>query len=255
MPAFIDPAGERLFNDVGLLEDLLEHEVLVAALLGGRHVPGDLHDVARDRRAVVRRQLVTVASDDDELALLQDDLFARVGQNRGRIRGDEHLAFADADDQRARTVTRENQVFRIVAGEHAQRVGAAYLGKRAPHGGFEVAVVVHLDQMRKDFGIGLALENVTEADQPSTQRSVVFDDAVMNDGDLSGAVHMRVRVGVRGTPVGCPARVAHADRPGEAFAVAQPLRQTRKLPLGFRAGQGAGCVDDGYPGAVVAAVL
>ena len=186
---------------------------------------------------------------------MQDDLFARVRQNRRRIRGDEHLALADADDQRARAVAREDQMFGIVAGEHAQRVGAAYFAERAPNGRLEVAVVVHLDQVREHFGVGLALENVAEVDQAGTKRRVVLDDAVVDDRDFSGTVHMRVGVGVRGTPVGRPARVSHADRPGEAFAVAQALRQARQLPLGFRTGQHAGSVDHGDSGAVVAAVL
>ena len=163
--------------------------------------------------------------------------------------------FADADDERARAVAREDQVFGIVAGKHAQRVGAAYFAERAPHGRLEVAVVVHLDQVREHFGVGFALENVAELDQTGAQRRIVLDDAVVDDGDLPGAVHMRMGVGVRRTPVGRPARVSHADRPGEAFAVAQALRQARQLPLGFRTGQHAGSVDDGDPGAVVAAVL
>ena len=44
--------GDRLGDGVGLLVDLLEHERLVAALLGGLLVPVDLLDRALDRAAV-----------------------------------------------------------------------------------------------------------------------------------------------------------------------------------------------------------
>ena len=49
--------GDRLGDGVGLLVDLLEHERLVAALLGGRLVPVDGRDLALDRRAVGMHEL------------------------------------------------------------------------------------------------------------------------------------------------------------------------------------------------------
>ena len=52
--------GDRLGDRVRLLVDLLEHERLVAALLGGLRVPVDLDDLALDRRAVGRRELDAV---------------------------------------------------------------------------------------------------------------------------------------------------------------------------------------------------
>ena len=46
------PVGDRLGDRVGLFVDLLQHEGLVAALLGGVLVPGDLLGLALDRVAV-----------------------------------------------------------------------------------------------------------------------------------------------------------------------------------------------------------
>ena len=71
--------------------------------------------------------------------------------------------------------------------------------------------MVHFDQVREHFGIGLALEDVARCDQLRTQRRVVFDDAVVHDGDASGAVHVRMGVSVVGTAVGRPTRVAETD--------------------------------------------
>jgi hypothetical protein len=45
------PVGDRLGDRVGLLVDLLEHEGVVAALLGGVGVPIDLHRLALEGRA------------------------------------------------------------------------------------------------------------------------------------------------------------------------------------------------------------
>jgi hypothetical protein len=77
----IDAAGERIADDFRLLVDLLEHEVLEAALFGGAHVPGHVGDFARDLLAVERRDLRAVARDDDDLAFLDDELLARVVEN------------------------------------------------------------------------------------------------------------------------------------------------------------------------------
>jgi hypothetical protein len=46
------PSRQRLRDGVRLLVDLLEHEGLVAALLGLLGVPIDLVDLALERRAV-----------------------------------------------------------------------------------------------------------------------------------------------------------------------------------------------------------
>ena len=48
------PIGDRLGDRVGLLVDLLQHEGLIAALLGGVLVPGDLLDLAA--RSACRRR-------------------------------------------------------------------------------------------------------------------------------------------------------------------------------------------------------
>ena len=128
--AFVYTSGQRLLDDVGLLEDLLEHEMLEAALLGGTGIPHHLDRLALDVIAVVVGQAITVASHDGDLALLQNNLFARVRQNRGRVRGDVRLAFADADDQRARTIAGKDQMVGIVAGDDAESVRAAHLVQR-----------------------------------------------------------------------------------------------------------------------------
>ena len=100
-----------------------------------------------------------------------------------------------------------------------KRVRAAHLVQRATHRLDDTAAglgrpVVHLDQMRENFRVGFALEDVAEFDQAGSQRGVVFDDPIVDHGDLSVAVHMRMGVGIGGTAVGRPARMPDADRSG-----------------------------------------
>jgi len=103
--------------------NLLEHEVRVAALLGrlGRprdHVHGPLHHCARS------------VGDDDrtrpqvgDVAVGQEYDLLGVGDDGRGIRGEETLAFAQADDE-GRVQARADQPFGLVAMHHYQRVGA-----------------------------------------------------------------------------------------------------------------------------------
>ena len=60
--------------------------------------------------------------------------------------------------------------------------------------------IVFLEQMREHFGVGLARERVAFVDQLRAQAGVVLDDAVVHDGEFLRAVHMRMRVVIRGRP-------------------------------------------------------
>ena len=75
-------ARDGLGDRVGLLVDLLEHEGLVAGLLGRLLVPVDLGDLAVDRLARRRHERDAVGAHDDDLAVL-DDLDAGASR-RGR---------------------------------------------------------------------------------------------------------------------------------------------------------------------------
>ena len=253
--AVVDAPAQRFLDHVGLLEDLLEHEMFEAALLGGSRVPGDQNRLALDAIPRVIGEAKTVASDDRDLALLQDDFFARVRQNRRRIGCDVHFAVTDADDERTRAIASKDEMIGIVARYDAERVGAANFMERAAYRLFEVAVVVQLDQMREDLGIGFAAKNVAELDQARSQGGVVFDDAVVNDRDLAAAVHVRMCVGVGRRPVRCPASMSDADDPGKLLAVIEPLGEPGEFSLGFRTRQGSIGVDDGDAGAIVSPVL
>lgn len=62
---------EGVTDRVRLVEDLLLHERVVATLLRGRGVPGDLVGLALGRRAVEVDDLVTLGGDRDDLVLAE----------------------------------------------------------------------------------------------------------------------------------------------------------------------------------------
>ena len=111
--------------------------------------------------------------------------------------------------------------------ENRQRKNTAQLLDGAADGAFQIAFEIFFDQMRDDFGIGLGLEDVAFALQLFFQRKEVFDDAVVNDDDIAGAIAMRVGVLFAGTPMCGPAGMADAIvalygiEPQDVFEVAK----------------------------------
>jgi hypothetical protein len=67
-----------------------------------------------------------------------------------------------------------------------------------------------LEQVADDFRVGIRDEYVAESDQFLLQLGVVFDDAVMDDGQPPMAVKMGVGIGVGHNAVGRPTRVTQS---------------------------------------------
>ncbi len=204
--------GDGLGDGVGLLVDLLEHERLVAALLGGRLVPVDARDLPLDRRAVGRDELHAAGGQDDDLLVLDELHVARV-REEGRDRGaEELLAVAAADDERA-LLARADERARLVGGHRDERVVTLELGVGGADG-LDEAAERHVvgDEVRDDLGVGLRREVRAAVAEAAPQRDVVLDDAVDDDVDAVARVEVRVGVGLRDAAVGRPARVADPAR-------------------------------------------
>ena len=101
-PAGVVGAAEQGVGDrVRLVVDLLLHEGVVAALLGGGGVPGDLVGLAVGRRAVEVDDRVAVGRDRDDLVLAELEGVPGVADERRDVAAEEVLAVAQAHDQRA----------------------------------------------------------------------------------------------------------------------------------------------------------
>ena len=73
------------------------------------------------------------------------------------------------------------------------------------------------DQMREHFCVRVRFKLMVGANQFLFQRVVVFNDAVVDDGDFAGRVEVRMTVGVRRNAVCGPARVGDAEAAGGGF--------------------------------------
>src|SRR4029079_6394379 len=108
-----DAVAERLLDRVRLLVDLLQHKGLVAGLLGRLVIPVDLERFALDFAVPDFEEACALGGDRNTLAVvdqLEPSRLAKEGRGRRR---EEHLALADADEQRA-LQARSDELLRVV---------------------------------------------------------------------------------------------------------------------------------------------
>ena len=71
--------------------------------------------------------------------------------------------------------------------------------------------------MREHFGVGVGFELVPGAEQFLFERVVIFNDAVVDDGDFAGRIKVRMAIFVGRNAVRGPARVGDAEAAGGGF--------------------------------------
>jgi hypothetical protein len=122
----VDASGEGVLQGLGLVVDLLGHEVLVATLLGLDRVPVEHLDRPLAPPAGEVGEHDAGRGDPGEVAVLEEDHPPGVGEDGGRVGGEELLALAEPEDEGG-----------AVAGgdDLAHRLGAVARRRRRRHGG------------------------------------------------------------------------------------------------------------------------
>ncbi len=245
---------QGLRNGARLLVNLLEHEMPVLAALDGVCGQFALAHRPHGRYAIRVHDADGFAADLRDVALLQEHEPAGHRQQRRHVGSDEVFIDAEPDDHRA-SRTREHDALRIRFAHDRQRVRPVQFADRPAHGLTEAACTrqMMVDSMRDHFGVGFRAEGIPEVDEPGPQRLVVFDDAVVHDGDaVERDVRMRIARGRHA--VGGPAGVGDADVPRDGR---RGERVLQCLDLAHRAQTGELMTlgQHGEPRRIVAAVL
>ena len=217
IPVF-DSGGHGGLDRSGLLHDLLQHEVFVTALFCGLNIPGDSADILLDGVSGTVEYLNGIGGQLCELSVLKVDDIPCVRDQCSDIRGKEIFANAHSENQRACLADNENSV-RFVGADDTQSVGPLQPGGGFHDGPLEIAVVVHLQQMDNDLGVGLAFKMIAFFNQLGTKFHIVFDDPVVHDCKpaVIAGVGMGVRVGR--CAMGGPTRMADSGRTGRKQTV------------------------------------
>ncbi len=118
-------------------------------------------------------------------------------------------------DHHGGTAPRRDHLMRMVGMHHDQAISPPDL----PEGSFDrlqqVAVILALNQMGHDFGVGFRRKLVALELQLFAQRIVIFDDAIVYHHDRAAMTGMGMGIGLRRFAMRGPTRVAHADRAGQ----------------------------------------
>ena len=241
---------------VGLLHDLLEHEVRIAALLRRADLPLDVVMLLFDGLLHGVVELDAAAGEHGDLAVVHIHHVARVLDDGGRVAREEAAALAEAEQQR-RVLARGDDAVGTIGAEHTERVGALDAAQHAAHGLEEVAalVVVELEQLRHDLGIRFGSEGHALRDQKFLELDIVFDDAVVDDGKLAVLADVGVGVDVVRRAVGRPAGMAHADGALHIRAAVDEVAQDLEPAHGFFDLKLMPRRNDRDTGAVIAAVF
>jgi len=189
----------------------------VAFLLGGRVVPIDGLDLKFDGTALDVFDLVSIAFDLADLAVIEVHHLACELHDRRHVRGDKRLAIPQPHDERA-TVARRYKQVRMVLADYANGVRALDVLQRALDRRKQVALVILAHEMGHGLRVGLAAELHALGLQLCTKFLEILDDPVMNYGYLHRSVEMRVRIRLAWDPVRGPAGVADTQRAGQVGA-------------------------------------
>ena len=161
-------AAKGIYDSLGLLVNLLQHEVLELPLGCGERVVGHVKGRFFQLIAIQVRIPDILLGDDDHLARTQVDYLPRVGQQRRKIAGQQHLVFTVADDDASGVPQLEGyDLVRLPPGYHNYGVGAAQAIGGRPHSILQGVLIlqVGLNEMRNTLGVCLGRKGVAFSHQ------------------------------------------------------------------------------------------
>ena len=252
-PAVPDAWGDRVAHGLGLLHDLLGHEVVVTALFRRGNVPVDMGRFLLHRVQVHVVDRDSAFPDLGELVFLKTVDIPRAPQDRRNVGRDEILPVAEADDQRAFLADSDHAV-RVIAAKDAQRVGAADFAERFHDGAEQVAFVIIVQKLSDDLRIRFGDEMAAMLREKAFQSKVVFNHAVVHNRKLSGFARLRMRVDVGRLAVRRPASMADTDGARHIRAAVNLVAEDLQSPLRFHHPDRSAVVNGDARG-VVAAVF
>ena len=207
-------AGEdRPAHSLRLLHDLLEHEVLIAALFRCIYLPIHMGDLFLHRLHQVVIALDTVLGQYRHLAVIHIAHFAGMADNGRNITGQEVAALTIAKDQ-GTVLAYGNELIRLVGADDAQSIRSLDTPHHPAHclqNAYFVRLTEILDQLGHYFGIRLRSKGHPLVLQEGFQFRIIFNNAVVHHSDAAAAADLGVAVDVGRCAVGSPPGMAHTD--------------------------------------------
>ena len=197
-----------------MLEDLLEHEVRIAALLYLSQVDIDsLHLQFLFLAQNAHHLEFLVTTDDGDIAIFQIYHLVGILHDRTGVRPQEELILTDTHHQRTLLACSHN-LFGVALIEHGNSIGTYHLIQSHLDGGQQIKLLVHLNilyELYQHFRIGIALEMNTFRHQLFLDVGIILDDTVVDDGQVVALRIVRVGITTGGFSMGGPTRMSDAN--------------------------------------------
>ena len=230
--AVLDPGGDGLSDGLGLLHDLLGHEVLVPALFGGGDLPVHVMVLLLHRAEVGVIYPQVVGGELGDLPIVQVAHLSGVFDEGGDVAGQEVGPLPEAQDQGG-VLAHGDEPIGAVGAQDPQGVGALDAGEGLDHRLQQVAVVVVFQQLGHHLRVGLGGEAYPLRLEEFPQGHIIFDNAVVDHGKPPALADLGVGVDIRGLPVGGPAGVAQAQGAVDGAAALHQVAEHLQPALGL----------------------
>ena len=253
----IDASSHTVIQTLRLLENLLQHEVVVAALLYLTEV--DIHRLYFQLLFFAKNAhylKLFAQTNDSNVAILQIHHLVRIIDNRTGIRAYEEFILANAYYKRT-LFAGSNNLAGVALVHDSDGIGTYHLMQRHLHGFEQRQVLLHHDILHKlheNLSICVALEFYALRLKLRLDVGIVFDDAVMDDGKVVSARIVRMGISCRGLTMSRPPRMGNTHTTGDIL-VAAILRQVVNLSFGLIYIEVAAVTNHGYASTVIASVF
>ncbi len=233
-PAIPDAGGDGFLQGLRLFQNLLKHEMGIAPLLGRGRVPADAAVLLLQGGSLAVKHVHALGRQHGDLPVVHIGHVPGVPENGRGVGGDKVFPPAESDDEGA-VLPGGNQGVGVVGADDAKGVGPLDPPQAASHGLQHISAlpVVEFQEVGHHLGVRLGGKGRPLPGELLFQLQVVFDDAVMYQGNFSVPADVGMGVHVVGLPMGGPAGVPDAQGSLQVHAPVRQVRQDLEPPLGF----------------------
>ena len=186
--------------------DFLEHEMLETTLLRRSGIESQFGNLAGDGDVVQIPHVHRFGGDDGDVIVIQIDHPLGVGKNGRGIGSDDSFPIPHPDHD-GTAAAGGDDFLRLARREHGDTEGAFHLMQGVANGLEQIALVAIADEVGQHLGIRLGIEMMPLAFETRAQRSVVLDDSIVDQGDITRFIKVRVGIHLGGRTVSGPAGV------------------------------------------------
>ena len=171
-------------NGFGLLHDLLEHIMLIAALVGGGNIP--IHSHLFFFYFIKERgiKLYILICDNCNFVVLKVGDGFGILHDRHNVRGKE-VALLTVGNDEGRVAFQSNNGFRLVSANDTKGIAALKLARGFGYRLKDASLVVVVNKLSGNLCIRFRFENSPAVYEHFLYLSIVFYNAVVNNGNTS----------------------------------------------------------------------